>query len=118
MGVLPSAHCDQESPVCRRISPAEDDRYTASITPELIAKLGACGVGCKGELAALLRSKGHCGIPGAIMEAMAWQLPGEGDTGLLTAMRIADRILLEGVEPHTLITDPPAYLSPHDTGSQ
>jgi hypothetical protein len=100
--------CTPEQRWCDQPGNVLPERVVSAITPELIKKLGACGVGCKGELAADMRSRGKCGVPGAILEALAWEYP---RTAYMEAVDITVDIIHMGI-PEQYITRPPGNLSP------
>jgi hypothetical protein len=100
--------CTPEQRWCLQAGNVAPEAVIECITPELITKLGACGVGCRGEIAADMRSRGRCGIPGAILEALAWQdpaMPYEAAVDVTVA-------IVEDGEPGRYITKAPGNLSP------
>jgi len=112
--------CTPEDMWCEQAGNEQDRRYK-NINPELVTKLGECGVACKGELAENLRDRGYCGLQGAIMEALAWQQAGQGmSTGdsFERALKITKKIIVNGADPAVYITHPPGNLSPKRTQSE
>jgi hypothetical protein len=97
--------CTPEDLWCQRPGNEQPEELAAHITPELVAAVGACGVGCKGDLAEVLRAQGHCGLHGP--------RPTFED-----AADIVGRIIVGGEDPARLITDPPGILSPKSRVSE
>jgi hypothetical protein len=104
--------CTSENPWCKQLDGPQADPESP-ITSELIAQLGACGVGCKGDIAEYLRNTGKCGLPGAIMSALVWQDVHEGQPSGFDVVKGRVKQILRGqVEPAAVITNPPLKLDP------
>jgi hypothetical protein len=92
---------------------AEQTPLTSRITLDVVRALAACGVGCKGELAGNTRDTTGCGLPGAIMSAIAWQSKQRSPSETFDAGLQAVQDILSGkVEPRLVLTDPPGKLAP------
>jgi hypothetical protein len=107
--------CTPENPWCLReeTPPNSRDVFRQHITPELITRIGACGVGCRGIIALEFRRNNMCGMPGAILDDQAWE--GASRERMIPygeALATAHAIIVDGADPAEYIQNPPGNLSP------